>query len=273
MKISRIAIVWNRTKAGAEACAKAVAEQAGKRGMGVLMTSDVPVKTESLEACQLCCVIGGDGTILGAVASAVANNTPIFGINLGKLGYLASYEAANIEKDFEAIIRDDYRQVSHTLLECTIGAAGTPFLALNDIVIKTKDVCRLATLRVEACGCGEINTFRADGLIFSTSTGSTAYSLSAGGPLIHSEAEVFAMTPLNPHTLTNRTIVLPRSMHLQVFNENENVPVVAVVDGRILLGLPENERIFIRVSTQKLTILQPRILSEFEILRTKLKWV
>lgn len=272
MKISRIAIIWNRTKTGAETCAGTVAEQAKKHGIDVRIAQEFPVKKETLSDCQLCCVIGGDGTILGVVSSAVANDVPIFGINLGKLGYLANYAAKNIERDLAAIFEGDYRLVPHTLLECKLGA-GTSLLALNDIVIKAKDPFRLTTLRVDSCECGEINTFRGDGLIFTTSTGSTAYSLSAGGPLIHSETDVFAMTPLSPHTLSNRTIVLPRAMSLQVLNENESVPVALAVDGNVLLEPCENEKIFIKLSEKKLNILQPKSLSEFEILRTKLKWV
>lgn len=273
MENSRIAIVWNSTKPGAEACARVVAERAEKYGFSVMTTCEFPVKKTTLENCRLCCVIGGDGTILGAVPGATANNVPVFGINLGKLGYLANYAAKDIERDLEMIFSGKFRQVPHALLECRVGPAGTPLYALNDIVIKSKDAFRLTTLRVDSREHGLLNTFRGDGLIFATSTGSTAYSLSAGGPLVHSEADVFVMTPLSPHTLSNRTIVLPRAMHLEVSNENPGVPAAVAVDGRTPLSLEAGEKVFIELSQKKINILQPESLSEFEILRTKLKWV
>lgn len=206
MKISRIAIIWNCAKPGAEACLDAVVAVAEKHGVATQISKNQPIDRDVLAGTQLCCVIGGDGTILGVVESAVLNRVPIFGINLGKLGYLANYSAKDIERDLEDALAGRCRKVSRSLLECSLAddPAGTRRLALNDVVIKASENFQMTALRVDSAEHGTINTFRGDGLIFSTATGSTAYSLGAGGPLIHTDADVFALTPLCPHTLSNR---------------------------------------------------------------------
>lgn len=274
MKISRLAIIWNQSKPGAEKCLDTVVEVAEKHGIATQISKNHPIDKNALAGTQLCCVIGGDGTILGVVPSAVEHNVPIFGINLGKLGYLANYSAGEIEKSLEAIFNDEFRTVAHSLLECARAddVQGTRRIALNDIVIKAWENFKMTALRVDSVEHGIINTFRGDGLIFTTSTGSTAYSLGAGGPLIHSDADVFALTPLCPHTLSNRTVVLPRSMEICVDNVSEDVPVGISIDGDAPLDGKGAFPLSIKMSSARVEILQPMALSEFEILRTKLKW-
>lgn len=275
MKISRIGIIWNCAKSGAEACLDAVIAVAEKHGIATQISKNLPIDGDVLAGTQLCCVIGGDGTILGAVESAVRNRVPIFGINLGKLGYLANYSAAHIESDLEAVFAGNYRTVSRSLLECRLANDPAEFrrYALNDVVIKAWENFQMTALRVDSAELGTINTFRGDGLIFTTPTGSTAYSLGAGGPLIHSDAEVFALTPLCPHTLSNRAVVFPRSMEIRVDNVSDNVPVGISLDGNAPLSGKNAFPLTIRMSDERVEILQPTALSEFEILRTKLRWV
>ena len=274
MKISRIAIIWNQSKPGAETCLDAVAAAAERHGVATQISKNHPIDKNVLAGTQLCCVIGGDGTILGVVESAVAHGVPIFGINLGKLGYLANYSEAEIAKSLDDIFSGNFRTLSHSLLECTFAddPAGTRRLALNDVVIKAWENFKMTSLRVDSAEHGMINTFRGDGLIFTTSTGSTAYSLGAGGPLIHSDADVFALTPLCPHTLSNRTLVLPRSMEIRVDNVARDVPVGISIDGAAPIAGKNAFPLTIRLSAARVEILQPMALSEFEILRTKLKW-
>ncbi len=291
MKISKIAIVWNSSKAGAEECKESVLKAAKNRGIDVKISEEHPLGNDVLAGTQLCCVIGGDGTILGAVESSVKNSVPIFGINLGKLGYLANYSAENISRELDEIFSGNYRKVSHSLLECSFGndAAGTRRLALNDVVIKSLENFKIVSLRVEEKKLGLINNFRGDGIIFTTPTGSTAYSLGAGGPLINSEADVFALTPLCPHTLSNRTVVFPRSMEILVSSNSPETPIGISIDGsppflcslgNAAAGTPNlgNEKggngfsLKIKLARERVEILQPKALSEFEILRTKLRW-
>lgn len=275
MNISRIGIIWNSAKAGAEACLDAVLAVAEKHGVATQISKNHPIDKEVLAGTQLCCVIGGDGTILGAVESAVRNRVPIFGINLGKLGYLANYSAENIERDLDAIFAGNCRTVSRSLLECRFAndSEDVRRYALNDVVIKAWENFQMTALRVDSLENGTINTFRGDGLIFTTPTGSTAYSLGAGGPLIHSDAEVFALTPLCPHTLSNRAFVLPKTMEIRVDNVSDNVPVGISVDGNPPISGENAFPLTIKMSAEHIEILQPTVLSEFEILRTKLRWV
>lgn len=275
MKISRIAIIWNSAKPGADTCLDAVVAVAERYGIATQISQNHPIDKEVLSGTQLCCVIGGDGTILGVVESAVLNNVPIFGINLGKLGYLANYAAKNIERDLEAIFAGKFRTVSRTLLECTFAndSEGTCRYALNDVVIKAWENFKMTALSVSSREHGPINTFHGDGLIFTTPTGSTAYSLGAGGPLIHSDSDVFALTPLCPHTLSNRSFVLPRSMEIRVENVSTDVPVGISIDGNAPISGKSAFPLTIKMSDKQIAILQPPSLSEFDILRTKLRWV
>lgn len=275
MQIRKLAILWNAGKSGAEACAQAVAKAAGKLGAEVFLSREHPIPRALLKGADACCVIGGDGTILGAVESAAAHGVPIFGINLGKLGYLANYAETDLPHCIEDVFAGRFRKVPHRLLECRLAGdpAGTRRLALNDVVIKAWENFKMTALRVDSRGHGLINIYHGDGLILTTSTGSTAYSLGAGGPLIHSDADVFALNPICPHTLSNRALILPRSMEIEIRNESPGVPVGISIDGRDPHSGENAFPLHVRLSDATLDILQPEDLSEFDILRKKLRWV
>lgn len=275
MQIRKLAILWNTEKIGAETCARAVQAEAERLGAAAILTNEHPVPENFLAGADACCVIGGDGTILGAVQSAGTHGVPIFGINQGKLGYLANYPTESVPRCVEDVFAGRFRRVPHRLLECRLAgdSAGTRRLALNDVVIKAWENFKMTALRVEAPAHGFVNTYRADGLIFTTSTGSTAYSLGAGGPLIHSEADVFALNPLCPHTLSNRALVLPQSMEIVVRNETPGVPVGISIDGHTPLAGDGAFPLTVRLSERRIDILQPEGLSEFDILRKKLRWI
>ena len=271
MRIRKLAVLWNAEKAGALDCARAVAEAAEKLGAETVLTNAHPVPTDFLSGADACCVIGGDGTILGAVESAAANGVPIFGVNRGKLGYLANYAEEDLPRCVEDVFAGRCRKVAHRLLECRLAAdaPGTRRLALNDVVVKAWENFKMTALRVDSRTHGYINTYHSDGLILTTSTGSTAYSLGAGGPLIHSDADVFALSPICP----NRTLVLPADMEIEIRNETPGVPVGISVDGRTPLSGENAFPIAMRMSDARLDILQPEGLSEFDILRKKLRWI
>lgn len=274
MPIRKLAILWNSEKLGAQSCAEAVAEAARKLGAQVVLTHAHPVPVEFLAGADACCVIGGDGTILGAVESAVANAVPIFGINRGKLGYLANYAEEDLPQCVEDVFAGRFRRVSHRLLECRFADddGAETRLALNDVVVKAWENFKMTALRVDSREHGFINTYHGDGLILTTSTGSTAYSLGAGGPLIHSDADVFALSPICPHTLSNRTLVLPPDMEIEIRNETPGVPVGISIDGRTPRAGETAFPLRVRLSETRLDILQPPGLSEFDILRKKLRW-
>lgn len=269
VRIRKIAFVVNRAKPRADELAGILMAMAESRDVEAVRIESHPVLEGSLDGCDACCVIGGDGTILGAVAEAVRHGVPIFGINRGKLGFLANYPAETATHDFGAILDGEYARAELSLLEC-VTADGRVHTALNDIVMKTPDVFRMVKLNVFS-GRDFVNTYRADGLVFSTPTGSTAYNLGAGGPLILPEAGVFAMTPICPHTLTNRALILPDSAEIRVEKEDKDSPVVVSVDGLDPLA-GDLFPLTVRVSPNRLPILRPRGLSHFDILRAKLKW-
>lgn len=265
----RIALVVNPSKAGACELALELADIARARGLEVVQTDSHPVPEDFLTGCDACCVLGGDGTILGAVASALNHRVPIFGINRGKLGFLANYPAESATRGFVSVLDGDYRRAEVSLLECET-ADGRVFPALNDIVIKTREVFRMARLCVHD-DHGFVNTYRGDGLIFSTPTGSTAYNLGAGGPLILPEAAVFVMTPICPHTLTNRAVIFPACASIRVEKEAPSSRLVVSVDGHDPLAgnlFP----LSIRSAQERLPILRPKGMSHFDILRAKLNW-
>ena len=267
--IRKIALVVNLAKPGARELAGELAAVAASRGVTVVRTETHPVAPGFLAGCDACCVLGGDGTILGVVAEAVAHGVPIFGINRGKLGFLANYPAETAAKDFADILEGRFHRSDVTLLEC-VTADGRVYPALNDVVIKTREVFRMAKLGVHS-EQGFVNTYRADGLVFATPTGSTAYNLGAGGPLIVPGAEVFAMTPICPHTLTNRSVIFPASSVIRIEKEDMECPLVVSVDGLDPLsgGLFP---LVVRIAAKRLPILRPPGLSHFDILRAKLKW-
>lgn len=275
MQIRKLVILWNAEKSGAEASARSVAETAEKLGADVVLSREHPIPRGFLAGADACCVVGGDGTILGAVESAAENGVPIFGINRGKLGYLANYADSDLPQGIEDVFAGRFRKVPHRLLECRLAGdpAGTRRLALNDVVIKAWENFKMTALRVDSREHGHINTYHGDGLILTTSTGSTAYSLGAGGPLIHSEADVFALNPICPHTLSNRTLVLPQSTEIEIRDESPGVPVGISIDGRTPLTGDGAFPLRVRLSEIRLDILQPEGLSEFDILRKKLRWV
>ena len=267
--LRKIALVVNPAKPGASRLGGELADIARARGLEVVQTDSHPVPDEFLAGCDACCVLGGDGTILGAVSSAVRHGVPIFGINRGKLGFLANYPAESAAQGFGSVLDGDFRRVEVSLLEC-VTADGRVYPALNDIVIKTRDVFRLARLGVHD-DHGFVNTYRADGLIFSTPTGSTAYNLGAGGPLILPEASVFVMTPICPHTLSNRAVIFPACVNIRVEKEDPSSHLVVSVDGHDPLG-GDLFPLVIRSAPARLPSLRPRGLSHFDILRAKLKW-
>lgn len=218
-----------------------------------------------------CCVIGGDGTILGVVHSAVKHRVPVIGINYGKLGFLTTYTQDEAEGCMKDLIAGNYEETARTLLTCRT-ACGTEALALNDIVIKAESNTGLVTLQVMEDG-NLVNAFNSDGLIFTTPTGSTAYNLAAGGPIIHPGAHVLAMTPISPHTLSNRSIVLPAEARLRVNPVEDSRRPHIVLDGQLPFEDLENPfPIEIGVSESRFILLHRKDYEHFSIIRNKLAW-
>ena len=267
----RLAFVVNSEKTGASELAQELMEIARLAGAKKLkITRERPLPRGYLKGCDACCVIGGDGTLLGAVRGAAREDIPIIGVNQGSLGFLTTFSADEARAQFAALLGGDYRIARRALLDCKTGPRHHD-VALNDVLIKNEVNSRLVRLEVFADG-KLVTDYYCDGVIFSTPTGSTAYNLAAGGPIIHPAAGVIAMTPICPHTLSNRTIIFRDNVKLTVFNRGDDSRLLVAMDGQRNSVVTEGSPIAISVSHRTLALAQRRDYSHFEVMRAKLKW-
>lgn len=266
----RMVFVVNAGKSGADGLTAILAKRAEAQGVAVSISRDYPVAEGLLADQDLCCVVGGDGTLLSVVAESVRWQTPVFGINRGKLGFLATYSEEEVLAAFEGLLAGNCRLEQRSVLFCT-NAQGKRCLGLNDLVIKSEDGGRMIGLRVVS-GDDLVTDYYCDGLIFCTPTGSTAYNLSAGGPIVMPASEVFLMTPICPHTLTNRSVVFPRASRLSIhLVESRGEPVLTVDGGQRLTGAASFP-LELGVASETFPLLQSPDYSHLRILRNKLRW-
>lgn len=226
--IRRLAFVVNEGKEGAPALARALATMAKKSGVTYKLTTRFPVPRGYLKNVDACCVIGGDGTLLGVARESATYQVPIIGVNRGSLGFLTTFSADEARAQFGAVLAGAFKIDHRSMLECSTGG-GARDLALNDVLLKDEVNSRLVRLEVSADG-ELVTDYTCDGLIFSTPTGSTAYNLSAGGPILHPSAGVIAMTPICPHTLSNRSIIFRGGVKLRVFNRSADSRLLVAID-------------------------------------------
>jgi NAD+ kinase len=232
-------------------------------------------KREELPAhSDLLIVLGGDGTLLSAARLAAARQVPILAVNLGGMGFLTTVPQDELYQILEEIFSEKHRVSERVLLEARIvrdGAVIRRQIALNDAVLNKAALARImdVVLRVD----GEyVTTYKADGLILSTPTGSTAYSLAAGGPIVYPTVESFVVTPICPHTLTNRPLVIPDTAKIEIDFQSEDAAVFLTLDGQIGIELARGDHIVVRKAQEKLRLVRPAKKTYFEILRSKLKW-
>jgi NAD+ kinase len=267
----KLALVVTEQKAGATELAAelaVIARDAGARSIKVYAARHLP--RGGFKGCDAGCVIGGDGTVLGVVREAAREGIPIIGINQGSLGYLTTFAPEEARANFADLIRGSYRIATRTLLDCRTGPRRRD-LALNDVLIKAEVNSQLVRLEVHADG-ELVTDYFCDGLVFSTPTGSTAYNLSAGGPIIHPAARVIAMTPICPHTLSNRTIIFQDGVHLKIFNRTAGSRLLVAMDGQRNRVVTEGSPIEVTIAARRLGLVQRRDYSHFEVMRAKLKW-
>jgi NAD+ kinase len=267
--IRRLAFVVNEDKEGARSLARELAAIARAAGVKLKRTARFPLPAGFLRGFDACCVIGGDGTLLSVAHESAREQVPIIGVNRGSLGFLTTFSEGEARADFAALLRGAFRIDDRVMLDCSTGPRAHD-LALNDVLLKDEVNSRL--VRLEVFADGELVTnYTCDGLIFSTPTGSTAYNLSAGGPIVHPSAGVIAMTPICPHTLSNRSIIFRENVKLRVFNRSAGSRLLVAVDGqRHLMGtrLP----VEISIAKRRLPLAQRFDYSHFSVVRTKLHW-
>ena len=268
--IRKLAFVVNEEKTGASELARTLVAAARKAGVKMKQTTRFPIPRGYLSDCDACCVIGGDGTLLGVARESARANVPIIGVNRGSLGFLTTFSTDESRTHFSELLKGQFRIDHRAMLDCSTSHGQHDF-ALNDVLIKDEINSRIVRLEVFA-GQELVTDYTCDGLIFSTPTGSTAYNLSAGGPIIHPDAGVIAMTPICPHTLSNRSIIFRQDVKLRVINRTPNSRLLVAMDGQRNLKVGIDAPIEITMSTIRLPLAQRADYSHFSVVRTKLKW-
>lgn len=224
---------------------------------------------------DLLVVLGGDGTMLGASRLVGTRQTPVLGINFGRLGYLTEFSLEQLFPALQSVRAGNYSVDERMLIETTLTRAGQNDVALpralNDAVISKAAPARIIELECYLDGMF-VNSFRADGLIIATPTGSTAYSLSAGGPVVHPSMSAILLTPVCPHMLSNRPVVVPDASVIEIVFKSESEGLMLTIDGQVGVPLQTNDRITLRRSPTTFNIVRPPNRNYFEVLRTKLKW-
>jgi NAD+ kinase len=284
MRPQTIGLVAHTGKSGVAELARAVVTGLQEKKIDILVENQTAALAQQPASgtiaqvaarADLIVVLGGDGTILNVVASAGEQLKPIFGINVGSLGFLTGVNSSAYRDAVEAIAAGRIACSQRALLAvelCTKEKAVSSVLALNDAVISRGDLPRLIRLRTIVNG-EALTEFNADGLIIATPTGSTAYSLSAGGPILAPDSGVFVITPICPHVLTNRSVIVNDSAQIEVTPARaEGPPVFLSVDGRSPERIPQEGYVKVKRAKMKLELGFLPEISFFGLLRQKLKW-
>jgi len=219
-------------------------------------------------------VLGGDGTMLSVARLVGEKSLPILGVNIGGLGFLTAVQKEEIYEVLEKVINGQCPVEERMMLTACVlrhSECIAEYLIVNDVVVNKGALARIIDLETYI-DHNYVATFKADGLIVSTPTGSTAYALSAGGPIVYPTLSSIVLAPICPHTLTNRPIVLPDSVHVDIVLKSMNEDVFLTVDGQVGFSLRQNDIVQVKKSELKAQFFIPCERDYFEILRTKLKW-
>jgi len=231
-------------------------------------------RDEIVSLVDLVFVLGGDGTMLNVSRLVAEKGIPILGINLGSLGFITEVNRDEIFSTVDKMLNGGCEIEERLMLSAAIRRDGkkiADYTVLNDVVINKGALARIIDLETNIDG-NYVTTFKADGLIISTPTGSTAYSLSAGGPILYPTLESIVLTPICSHTLTNRPIVLPDHSKIEIIIKSFSEDVFLTLDGQVGFSLRMNDVITINKAHYKTKLLLPFERNYFKVLRTKLKW-
>ncbi|HEX4122962.1 MAG TPA: NAD(+)/NADH kinase [Verrucomicrobiae bacterium] len=283
-KLARIGLIANFEKSSSRAVVLAAADLIGRARRTVVATEETaqmagldcetfPNAAALAREADLLLVFGGDGTMLGVVREIDGSDPPILGINVGRLGFLTAISSRDLAPALEKIWRNDFTIETRPLIEANGLCECSPvrMSALNDIVISHGAVSRLIELNVSV-NDKPLTRYRGDGLIVSSPTGSTAYSLSAGGPILSPDADVFAVTPICAHALSNRPVILSLSSVIRVELVSKGMQTIVAADGQLLANMRAGDSVTITRSRQKVRLLHPGDVSFFETIRQKLHW-
>ena len=278
MEIRRVGVFWNATKRAGLETARELMRILEPRGFEILARRELAealglhenAVTRDFSGCQMLFVLGGDGTLLSALDYALPADIPMLGINLGRMGFLAEIEPADLEEDVAALLRGEYRLEERMTLRAE-GLDEERYFALNEIIVtRVSTSVRMVSVEIEADGA-MVDRISGDGVIIASATGSTAYSLSAGGPIVSPTLDCFVLTPICPHTMNARPVVLGSDARIHVrildtgeagravFDGKRSVPLAADGPGITIVRSHRNAR-FVRIHNR----------NYFELLRGKL---
>jgi NAD+ kinase len=280
--ISAVGIVSRPNAAGASAIAQKLVEWLTARGIRVRMDEQTAAycgceglpRIEVPEGCDLVVVLGGDGTLLSAARAIGRREIPLFAVNLGGLGFLTAITVDELYPELERAFKGEHRIAKRKLLSVEVHRESeivAAFDALNDAVISKLELARM--IDIEAYVDQQfVCAYKADGLIVSTPTGSTAYSLSAGGPIIFPSVPAICLTPICPHMLTNRPVLVPETSVIRLVSRSEQGTVYLTIDGQVGLPIQQGDQVICRSSDYSLRLVRPPRMKFFDVLRAKLKW-
>lgn len=223
---------------------------------------------------EMVLVLGGDGTLLSVARLIKGRDIPILGVNLGGLGFLTEITLDELFRVLEKIINYEFVSDERTILEVSVirqEKKVTEFTVLNDAVINKGALARIIDIETKING-ENLTTFKSDGLIISTPTGSTAYNLSAGGPIVYPSVNCIIITPICPHTLTNRPIVVPDSVEIKAILKTKQQEVILTLDGQQGFNLEYDDIVEIKKAKGRILLIKSPYRHYFELLREKLKW-
>lgn len=280
-----VGILANPHKPGSVPTLRALRETLARHGIGTVLevdTARLAGEPDGLAAAEFCetidvaAVIGGDGTMLHALSKLGGFGKPVAGINIGTLGFLTSCTDDELPEFAAALAEGRFETSQRSLLSAVVTTTRgetRSFLALNEVTLARGETGRLVSLRAKVNG-EHLNEYRADGLIVASPTGSTAYSLSAGGPLVSPHAQVLLITPICPHSLSQRALVLADSYIVELSSEDpEAGAMLFTVDGRDTMRMGTGDRVVIRKSEHSLHLLRIEGSSFYAALRQKLGWL
>ncbi len=226
------------------------------------------------ESMDFAVALGGDGTMLSAARKFADQNIPVIGINMGKFGFLTETTMKQCHETLTDVLEGRYTISERMMLSAVLERDGNivhETTGLNDVVVSRTCLSRLLTIEFRVDGAS-VNTYRADGLIVATPVGSTAHSLSAGGPIVYPGIHGFVVSPICPHTLSNRPIIVPPDAELEIQPCDYAEPPALTVDGQVFTPLEEDDVVRVRKSTKELRLIQTGRQRFFQTLRNKLGW-
>ena len=277
-----INIVCKRKKGDALAVARTIIDRYGQ-SLSVALDEDTAEKIgygkafeleHVAENADLIVVLGGDGTLLSVARQVRGRDVPILGVNLGGLGFLTEVSLEELPEMLASIVRGEYLTSQRAMLDVAVRREEGEIFSLsvlNDAVIAKDALARIIDIETYV-DSDYLTTFRGDGLIISTPTGSTGYSLAAGGPILYPSLEHVVLTPICPHMLTNRPIILPREVTIRARLMSPDERVILTLDGQVGLPLEHGDEVVMKRSPYTVSLIRSATNGYFEVLRDKLKW-